>query len=423
MMGHIEASRSADPRQVADVLLSSALHAAADAVFIEPVAGEPDVYAMVFEREARMLTTVVVDASLGEAVVARLAYLADLDLSATTTTTGVLDVCAGSCDGAIVVTLRPGTSLRADLMIRPRARGSAPNVVHSEPRELVPGDVIGHYVVRDVIGAGGMGVVYRVEHVSLGREHALKLLSAPVLDYDPSHVERFLREARAAARIRHPNIAEVFDYGQHVDGRPYLVMELVHGERLTDVIARGPLPAKDVVTIARQLAGALAEAHDRGVIHADITPANVLVVAGDTLRVKLIDFGLAELAGERLGYTDPGFVLGTPEYISPEQLRGSSASDRSDQYGLGVVLYELLVGRPPFEDDDLNALLRKHLSAPVPQIESPHGPLPPRLADVITTCLQKTPQARFPGMRALLAALADVERVTVRRGWRRWLAS
>jgi predicted Ser/Thr protein kinase len=423
MMSHIEASRSADPRQVADVVLSSALHAAADAVFIEPVAGEPDMYAMVFEREATMLTTVVVDASLGEAVVARLAYLADLDLAATTTTTGVLNVCAGSCDGDVVVTLRPGTSVRADLMVRPRVRGSATNLVRPEPRELVPGDIVGHYVVRDVLGAGGMGVVYRVEHVSLGREHALKLLSAPVLDYDPSHVERFLREARAAARIRHPNIAEVFDYGQHVDGRPYLVMELVQGERLTDLIARGPLPPKDVVTIARQLAGALAEAHDRGVIHADITPANVLVVAGDALRVKLIDFGLAELAGERLGYTDPGFVLGTPEYISPEQLRGSSASDRSDQYGLGVVLYELLVGRPPFEDEDLHALLRKHLSAPVPPIESPHGPLPPRLADVVTTCLQKTPQARFPGMRALLAALADVERVTVRRGWRRWLAS
>jgi serine/threonine-protein kinase PpkA len=178
-----------------------------------------------------------------------------------------------------------------------------------------------------------------------------------------------------------------------------------------------------VVTIARQLASALGAAHDCGVVHADVTPNNVLLVEGDTLQVKLIDFGLAELAGERLSFYDPAFVLGTPEYISPEQLRGVSASDRSDQYGLGIVLFEMLVGHPPYEDADLHALLRKHMSAPVPPIESPHGPLPPRLADVITTCLQKTPQARFPGMRALLAALADVERVTVRRGWRRWLAS
>lgn len=418
----VQASRGADPCKVADVVLSSALHAAADAVFIEPVGADADTYAVVFERDAATLTTVVVDGTLGEAVVARLAYLADLDLSAPTVTAGVLSVSAGACDGDIVVTVRPGTSLRADLVVKPRGRISSP-ALRPEPRDLVPGDVVGHYVVRDVLGEGGMGKVYRVEHVVLGREHALKLLSSPVLDDDPSHVERFLREARAAARIRHPHIADVSDYGQHTDGRPYLVMELVKGERLTDVIARGPLPPRDVVTIARQLASALGAAHDCGVVHADVTPNNVLLVEGDTLQVKLIDFGLAELAGERLSFYDPAFVLGTPEYISPEQLRGVSASDRSDQYGLGIVLFEMLVGHPPYEDADLHALLRKHMSAPVPPIESPHGPLPPRLADVITTCLQKTPQARFPGMRALLAALADVERVTVRRGWRRWLAS
>jgi eukaryotic-like serine/threonine-protein kinase len=160
------------------------------------------------------------------------------------------------------------------------------------------------------------------------------------------------------------------------------------------------------------------------VIHADVTPSNVLVVtSSEQLHVKLVDFGLAELAGESLGDDNPEFVLGTPAYISPEQLRGLSATDRSDQYGLGAVLFEMLTGHPPYENDDLRKLCMMHIQAPIPPVESPHGPLPPRLADLVTTCLQKTPQARFPGIRALLAALDEIERVTDRRGWRRWLSS
>jgi len=184
------------------------------------------------------------------------------------------------------------------------------------------------------------------------------------------------------------------------------------------------------VMIARQLANALAAAHDRGVVHADVTPSNVLVVEGGDdpsapgdLHVKLVDFGLAELAGEGLRDENPEFVLGTPAYISPEQLRGLAPTDRSDQYGLGAVLYELLTGHPPYHHDDLRTLCMMHLTAPIPLVESPHGPLPPKLADIVTTCLQKTPQSRFPGMRALLVALDEIERVTDRRGWRRWLSS
>ncbi len=123
------------------------------------------------------------------------------------------------------------------------------------------------------------------------------------------------------------------------------------------------------------------------------------------------------------GKENPEFVLGTPAYISPEQLRGLPPTDRSDQYGLGAVIYELLVGRPPYAHPDLRTLCMMHITSPIPPVESPHGPLPPKLADVVTTCLQKTPQARFPGMRALIAALDEIERVTDRRGWRRWLSS
>jgi serine/threonine-protein kinase len=206
-------------------------------------------------------------------------------------------------------------------------------------------------------------------------------------------------------------------------------MELLEGQSLADLVAAGPLPPGDVVLIARQLANALAAAHDRGVVHADVTPSNVLVVdggregTGTEFHVKLVDFGLAELAGEGLRDENPEFVLGTPAYISPEQLRGLAPTDRSDQYGLGAVLFELLTGHPPFHHDDLRTLCMMHLTAPIPVVDSPHGPLPPKLADIVTTCLQKTPQARFPGMRALLVALDEIERVTDRRGWRRWLSS
>ena len=187
--------------------------------------------------------------------------------------------------------------------------------------------------------------------------------------------------------------------------------------------ARGALDPAEVVSIARQMALALAAVHDRGVIHADVTPGNALVVAADPIHVKLVDFGLAAIAGEGMAEEESAFVLGTPAYISPEQLRGLPATDRSDQYGLGCVLFELLTGAPPYMHEEIRQLCLMHVQAPIPVAESPHGPLPPKLADVITTCLQKSPQARFPGMRAMLAALDEVERVTDRRGWRRWLSS
>ncbi|MGE3547434.1 MAG: protein kinase, partial [Kofleriaceae bacterium] len=159
-------------------------------------------------------------------------------------------------------------------------------------------------------------------------------------------------------------------------------------------------------------------------IHADVTPSNVLVVGGpEQLQVKLLDFGLAELVGEGLRDEDPEVVLGTPAYIAPEVLRGLAPTGRSDQYGLGAVLFEMLTGHPPYVHDDVRSLCMMHIQAPIPRVESPHGPLPPKLLDVVTTCLQKTPQARFPSMKALLAALDEIERVIDRRGWRRWLSS
>ncbi len=409
---------------MADIALAAAVRSQADAVYLEPLPLS-ETYAMTIERGATVLATVPLDAQLGTAVIARLAFIADLDLAAAHAMSGVVPVRAGNREAEVVITVRPGTELRADLMLA-RPRGAAKPSDQPVAIGPTPGDVIGQYKVLEFLGEGGMGTVFSVEHVALGRQYALKVLRTRVIERDPTAAQRFLREARTAARVRHPNIVDVFDFGHLPDGRPYFVMELLEGESLADRVSRGPLPPAEVVTIARQLGEALAAAHDRGVIHADVTPSNALVVKTEdpsVVHVKLVDFGLAELAGEGMRDENPEFVLGTPAYISPEQLRGLAATDRSDQYGLGAVLYEMITGHPPYEHEDLRKLCMMHIQAPIPLVESPHGPMPPKLADLVTTCLQKTPQARFPGIRALLAALDEIERVTDRRGWRRWLSS
>ncbi|HET9625066.1 MAG TPA: serine/threonine-protein kinase [Kofleriaceae bacterium] len=414
---------------MADIALAAAVRAHADAVYIEPADADSvdEPYVITLERGPQLLTTVRIDAQVGAAVIARLAFLADIDLSAHHAASGVLPVRSGNREADVVITVRPGAALCANLMVMPRGRPRAQTV---EPLGPSPGDTVGQYRVLEFLGEGGMGTVFQVEHIALARRYALKVLRTKVIERDAGAAQKFLREARTAARVRHPNIVDVVDFGYLGDGRPYFVMELLEGQSLADLVATGALPAGEVVMIARQLANALAAAHDRGVVHADVTPSNVLVVEGGAndpghgeLHVKLVDFGLAELAGEGLRDETPEFVLGTPAYISPEQLRGLQPTDRSDQYGLGAVLFELITGRPPYHHDDLRSLCMMHLTAPIPLVESPHGPLPPKLADIVTTCLQKTPQARFPGMRALLVALDEVERVTDRRGWRRWLSS
>jgi serine/threonine protein kinase len=421
-------ARARDPKAIADLALAAAIRGTSDSIYIEPAPVAPhavdDLYAITLERGGAVISTTPIDAQLGAAVVARLAFLANLDLAAAHSSSGVVHVRSGDRLADVVVTVRPGATLRADLMVV-RQRGARPAIT---PIGLVTGEVVGQYRIRERLGEGGMGTVFRVEHVTLDRVYALKALRAEVVERDPNAADQFLREARSAARIHHPNIVDVFDFGHLPDGRPYFVMELLEGESLADRVDRGAFQVADVVSVARQLAAALAAAHDRGVIHADVTPSNAHVIErldaeGDHLDCKLVDFGLAKLRGDTMPDDVPEFVLGTPAYISPEQLRGVTATERSDQYGLGCVLFELLTGHPPYVHENIREQCQMHLAAPIPAIVSPHGPLPPKLADAITTLLQKTPAARFPGMHALIAALDDIERITDRRGWRRWLSN
>lgn len=407
------------PAVACDVMLDAAITADADTLWIEPRAPGDERYTVSVERQGRVIATSILDAQLGPAVVARLAFLTEIDLMARRASAGRTVVRGPTASAEVVCTIRPGRALRAEIFLRKMTPRAVPTTTTRV--DLTPGALVGQYRVIRHLGAGGMGSVYHVTHATLGRPLALKVLHANVLSQDPDSAGRFLREARAAARIKHPNIVDVFDFGYLGDGRPYLVMELLDGQSLGDLID-GPLEPRRVLPLARQLASALAAAHDCGVIHADLSPSNVLV-DGDA--AKLLDFGLAQLRDDPQAL-DPAhpaeFVFGTPSYISPEQIRGLGADERSDQYSFGAVLFEMLSGHPPYKAKTIRDLCLKHIKAPIPEIETPHGPLPAELLRVVNRCLEKRADARYPTMHDVVAALTEAEQALVVRGWRRWLS-
>lgn len=397
-----------EPVQVADLAIGAAIQTG-QPVYLEPAQGQ-DFYLLRLEREG---VETAVAPSIGRAAVARLALIAGLDLAGDHPSSARVPVRCGAASRTVLVTVRHGDALRADLVALPTFEQAEDSF--ADPQI---GERIGNYTVDDALGHGGMGVVYRVVHASLDRKYALKMLLPDVIERDPDAAEQFLREARLASRIRHPNIVDVFDFG-YAKRRPYLVMELIAGRSLGSRIDdRNALPPGEVLAIARQLASALAAAHAAGVIHADVTPSNMLVTDDNT--VKLLDFGLARLHGDRTVESD--YVMGTPAYISPEQLRGGAATEHSDQYGLGATLFHLLTGMPPFHHAEVREICQMHLQAPVPPVLSPYGPLPPRLAELVTRCLEKSPAKRFPDLRAVLAAVEETEQIARRDDWTRWLS-
>ncbi len=276
----------------------------------------------------------------------------------------------------------------------------------------------GRYRVGDLLGAGAMGCVYRAVHVDLGRPCAVKVIrpGAAGRGGHRAALARFRVEALAGARLDHPNVLRVLDFGcEPGDGPCYLVTEHLGGRDLADVLAaEGRLPEARAARTGAQIAAALQHAHDRGVIHRDLKPANVRVVrrarddGGAGEEVKLLDFGTALIEGAAPA---DGSVLGTPAYMSPEQLTGGPVDHRSDLYALGVVLFELVTGRVPFEHPSVTALALAHVQAPPPRPSTLAGPLDPELEAVILACLHKSPAERPASARAVREAL---ERVVAR---------
>lgn len=396
-------------------MIAAALRSNADVAWIEPSPLEPDRYVISMERAGHSLAQLAVDAHVATAVIARLAFIANVDLSVPGPITSVAKLRdTEDRERDLVLTVRTGRDLRAEALFVTRTARPLLGVVTNE---LVPGDRVDHYRLLARLGAGGMGTVFSVEHVALERRYALKVLHRDTIGRDRTS-ERFLREARAAARLRHPHIVDVFDFGYLPDGRPYFVMELLDGRSVADLVDDGALMPQRAIEIALQLGGALAAAHDGGVIHADVSANNVIVTGAGP---KLVDFGLSEMRGAREQFTNTDFVVGTPSYVAPEMLRGLAADELSDQYSFGVLLFEMLHGAPPFVGDTVAQTCWMHLEAPAPAVTSPYGALPAELVALVARCLQKTPAARYPDMRAVLADLSEVARKLDQRGWRRWL--
>jgi len=270
------------------------------------------------------------------------------------------------------------------------------------------------YRVLSKLGEGGMGEVYLVEHLNLRRQEALKILH-PSLASTPQFVLRFRREARATNRLQHPNIVCVYDFGQLADGRFYLTTEFVDGLQLDKLLHKGPLAPSRVLRVLAQLAEAIDHAHQQGVIHRDLKPENMILVErrGHADILKVLDFGVAKIISpeykESLQLTNKDEVSGTPQYMSPEQLRGDGVDPRMDIYAAGCIAYELLVGDVPFTGTTMEIVYKHLRDQPVPPSQrKPDAQIPPELDAVILRCLEKDPVKRFQTGKDLLAA---VERV------------
>jgi eukaryotic-like serine/threonine-protein kinase len=267
----------------------------------------------------------------------------------------------------------------------------------------VVGELIaGRYELEELVGTGGMSSVYRAHDRLLERNVALKILHEQFTG-DGDHVERFRREARAVAQLAHPNIVTVIDRGEQ-DSRQFIVFEYLPGENLKGLVERtGPLPERDALRLGIQVARGLAFAHGQGLVHRDVKPQNVLLT--EEGRAKVTDFGIARSLDVAGGLTRTGTVMGTSDYIAPEQARGGQADELSDVYSLGAVLYELLTGEVPFSGDNFVAVAMRHINDPPPSVRERRPDVSPRLDAAIRRAMAKDPGDRFRSMDELAAEL------------------
>jgi len=308
----------------------------------------------------------------------------------------------GACGGAIQPTETAYTSAPA------AAPPSAPDLVGRE--------IAGRYRMTAKLGEGGMGAVYRAEQISLKRKVAVKLLR-PELSSEPGLVRRFNTEAELAAKLNHPNTVNIYDFGQDADGTLFIAMEYVEGSSLRAVLAAGgAMPPARALHIVAQIASSLADAHAYGIVHRDLKPDNVMLTDRGKQRdvVRVLDFGIAKLrddgAGVEQAMTRAGDLVGTPQYMAPEQIRAEPVDGRTDVYAVGAMLYEMITGRLPFEGPTLMAILSKHLTE-VPEPPSKRRPdlaIPPALDALVLETLAKDPARRTPSMERLGERIAEV---------------
>ena len=276
---------------------------------------------------------------------------------------------------------------------------------------LASGTRLGPYEIVALIGAGGMGEVYRAKDSRLGREVAIKVLPEH-LAANPDRMARFEREARAVAALSHPNILAIHDFGQD-KGVAYAVTELLEGQTLRAKLAQSPAPWRRAVEISTAIAEGLAAAHAKGITHRDVKPENIFITSDG--RVKILDFGLARFepagtaAADAATETEAGSILGTVGYMSPEQVRGLKAEPPSDIFSFGCVLYEMVAGKRAFERSTGAETMAAILNADPAPISESGAQAPPELARVIQRCLEKEPHARYHSAHDLALALKDIQ--------------
>ena len=281
---------------------------------------------------------------------------------------------------------------------------------------LTPGSRFGAYEVLAQLGSGGMGEVYRARDQKLGRDVAIKVLREEYTA-DAERLARFEREARAASALNHPAIVTIFDIGD-VDGTPFIAMELIRGRTLRDMLEAGALASAALTSVAIQSADGLAKAHDAGIVHRDLKPENLMIT--DDGFLKILDFGLAKLMprpfeldpeGPTIAHspTRSGMLLGTVEYMSPEQASGRAVDHRADQFALGLVMYEMATGERPFTRATMAQTLAAIIEAEAPRLDNRAHVLPAGLAGIVARCLEKDPRNRFESTRDLAQALKDAK--------------
>src|SRR5215470_6961508 len=279
---------------------------------------------------------------------------------------------------------------------------------------ISPNTTVAHYTIISKIGAGGMGEVYRARDTRLDREVAIKLLPAEVSS-DADRLKRFEQEARATSALNHPNILTVYDIGKH-DGSPYLVAELLEGEELRDRLDQGPIPLRKAIDYAQQIVSGLSAAHEKGIVHRDLKPENLYVCNDE--RVKILDFGLAKQSASADGshsedatrkvLTNPGVVMGTVGYMSPEQVRGEKTDHRSDIFSFGAILHEMITGRRAFKRETIAETMAAIIKEEPEELTISKPDINPALERIVRRCLEKKPDRRFQSTADLGFALESL---------------
>jgi tRNA A-37 threonylcarbamoyl transferase component Bud32 len=437
-----------DPAALADLLLVSALQDQADVMTLRL---HPDRCTVALLAGDAAIGRLVVPAEVGLAAAARIAVVAGLepvgDEARAPGGVARVRIRAGGTVGDVLISM--GSSARDhDVEIHPlthegqshRREGNLKRCARCgafQPwlykvcdrdggplfkvdEDPSPGGTIGVYRIEAILGRGCMGSVFAAEHAFLARPVAIKVMHQSLAD-NAAMTRRFLQEARAASRLRHPNVVEVTDFGLLRDGRPFLVMEQLMGEGLDLRLSRcGALPVQMALHIARELARALEAAHGASILHNDLKPANAFLVTGpegEIASVKLLDFGAASMVED----VSDGFCIGTPEYMAPERARGLPGDTRADLYALGVVLHEMLSGSIPLEGDTPATTLLAQIQQQPPPPSSPFGPLPPQVIHLVKRALAKAPGERPQSAREMIAELDEAIARLGRAGWLRFL--